>query len=162
MPRIVLVQSLAFLACVFPALAEVNDRPKQPGDRKDAKSDNDKVQGVIQALEKQGWEALKKQDAAALKRLTTEDFMAIFADASRVDRDGLLKMLPDFRVTAYSIAAFQMIRLNADAAIITFRATYESTYKGESKKDDVQASSTYVRRSGKWLNIFYQESPVKK
>ncbi len=46
--------------------------------------------------------------------------------------------------------------------MIVYKAHLKGTYKGEPFKDDLYASSEWVRRGGKWLNVFYHETAARK
>jgi hypothetical protein len=129
---------------------------------KDYQADRAKLQDTVTTLEKQGWEALKKQDVEAFKKLTADDFVGTFGDGSRVTKTELVKLLPDFRITDYALEDVKMLRFNQGAVMLTFKAVYDSELKGEKAKNSVLASSGWVQRDGTWLNVFYQETPVKK
>lgn len=122
-----------------------------------------KILETITVLEKEGWEALKKGDAETLKAVIADDFVAIFADGTVVNRDAFVKLLADFKVNSYKLNDVNMVLFNNDAAILTFKITYESVVGGKTtQNENVQASSGYARRKGKWVNVFYQETPGKK
>ena len=77
--------------------------------------------------------------------------------------DNFLKITPDFKLDSYAIEGkADIVVLTPDAATLIYRITYTSAIKDEKpRKVTVLSSSTYVRRSGKWLNVFYQETPAK-
>ena len=43
--------------------------------------------------------------------------------------------------------------------MVLYRASFEGVHKGKTlSTSGVESSSLYVRRDGKWLEIFYQET----
>ena len=56
----------------------------------------------------------------------------------------------------------ELLVASPDVAILLYRVTYASGMKG-SKPDTatVSAADTYVRRGGKWLSLYYQETHLK-
>jgi RNA polymerase sigma factor (sigma-70 family) len=115
---------------------------------------------TLTALEKQSWEALKRQDAAALEKLVTPDCAAILSDGSRTTAAELIKGLKDFRVQEYAMDDAKLVPLSPDAAVLVYRVKSEIATLGERKRETLQVSSTWVKKDGKWLNAFYQETPI--
>ncbi len=129
----------------------------------DAGGANDGTAAQVISLEKKGWEALKKQDVEGLAGMTADDFVGIFDDGSRVTKDELLKTLPDFRVTKYDLSDIKAVRVTRDVVLLTFKAKYTTKTKGQdAATKSVHAASEWVRRDGKWLNVFYQETALAK
>jgi hypothetical protein len=50
--------------------------------------------------------------------------------------------------------------INKDAALITFTGMQDAVCGGKTQPATVRASSLYVKRNGKWLNVFYTEVPA--
>jgi hypothetical protein len=126
--------------------------------------DNTKLKETLFALEKEGWEIIKKKDAAALKAYLSDDFQAIFVDGARVTKADFLKMLPDFNLVDYQLEAdTELVVPTKDVGILLYRMTFTLGIKdAKPEKHTVYAASSYVLRDGKWLNVYYQETALKK
>jgi len=126
--------------------------------------DQQKLKETLLTLEKSGWEFIKKKDVAGMKGFLADDFQAIFVDGSRVTKADLLKMLPDFNFTDYRIEADTAVIVpTKDVGILLYRMTFTLGLKdAKPEKHTVYAASSYVLRDGKWLNVYYQETALKK
>lgn len=129
-----------------------------------AAPDKQKLKETLLAREKEGWEIIKKKDAASLKGFLADDFVGIFADGSRLTKAELIKLLPDFNFSSYAIEAeTDVVAPTKDVGILLYRMTFTLAIKdAKPEKLTVYSSSAYVLRDGKWLNVFYQETPLKK
>ena len=131
--------------------------------RADDAADRAKLLDSIMTKEKDSWEMMKKKDVAAMRDFFADDAILIFSDATRFDKAGFLKLLPDYALEGYDIEGkADLLVLSPDAVTVVYKITYTSAIKGEkSKKVAVLSSSSYARRGGKWLNVFYQETLAK-
>ena len=78
-----------------------------------------------------------------------------------VGRERFLRNIDDFHLAKYSMSAVTLLRLNEHALLLLYRANFEGVHKGERlAQTDVELSSLYVRRNGKWLKILYQEKAI--
>lgn len=128
-----------------------------------AKDAKDKLTETLLALEKESWEMLKRHDAEGIRRYATDNFLWIFADGSRVRKDNLEKFLNSYDLESYAISEPEVLRCDADAAVLVYRLTYSGGDKGKKPvKQTVWATSTYVRRGEAWKEILYQETSVKE
>src|SRR5262249_19601655 len=122
-----------------------------------------KVRDALMRREKDSWEMVKKKNLAGLRDYFADDAVLIFNDGARFSKAEFLKIVPDFRLDSYAIeGAGDVGGLTPDAATLIYRITYTSAIK-DSKltKVTVLASSSYVRRDGKWLSVVYQETSTK-
>ena len=117
---------------------------------------------TLLALEKRVWEAAKKKDADALRRLCTQDYVAILSDGSQLTLNEFCMVFPLFEIQSYSLSDAQVIALGPDAAILLYKAKSETVILGEKEREQTQHSSTWVRRNGEWRNVFYQETPIEE
>ena len=65
-------------------------------------------------------------------------------------------------VKGYAMDGFDVVMLDADAAVLTFSATQDATCGGAAEPSPVWASTVFVKRGGKWLAAFQQETPAQK
>jgi len=141
--------ALALTVAAAPVFAEDGDRAK--------------LRDQLMKMEANSWEMTRKRDVAGMREYLSDDAVLVFEDGLRYPKAEFLKFLVDFRIDSLSIDdKCDIIVLTPDAATILYRITYTSGVKNEpGRKVTVQASSCYVKRGGKWLSVFYQETPVK-
>lgn len=115
-------------------------------------------------LETQSWQDSKDRNIAGLRPFLADDVLLIFGDGTRYDKPAYLKAVArDFTVHSFTVEPGSSIMpVTSDVAILLYRVTYTSaTGKEKPSTMTAAASSTYVRRGGKWLSVFYQETPTK-
>lgn len=117
----------------------------------------------LTALEKQSWEATMKDDTKFFEAFLADEATGVLADGSVIGRKQIIKNLDEFHVKKYTMGKTTLLRISEDAAMILYPASYEAVHKGvEEKFSSVNASALYVRRSGKWRQLFYQETSTGK
>ncbi len=117
---------------------------------------------TLLALEKESWELIKRRDLESIRRYATDDFLWLFWDGTRVRKDNLEAFLNRYELVSYTITESEVIRFDADAAVLVYRLTYTAAEKGKKPvQQTVWATSTYVRRGDAWKEILYQETAVK-
>jgi hypothetical protein len=119
------------------------------------------VEGLLISNEKRTWELYKKRDVKGLAELTAEDYYDIYPDGEAVDKKRYLADVLDTEVKDYSLSDFKVIRLNASAAIVVYRAKVHGAVKGREIKSEVAVTSGWARRGGRWLNVFYRENALE-
>jgi|GEM_PF-1146752 len=152
---------------VTPALAE---KPKDPTvlKAKPASSEKPKDQTAYKEalikFEKGTWEMAKSRDVSAMKTFYPSDVVFIFSDGVRFNKEDQIKSIPNIKLQSYAIdGKVDVVMFTPDVATLIYRVKYETTgLKGENpRKVAAIASSTYVRRAGKWVNTLYQETNLK-
>src|SRR4051812_20119964 len=66
-------------------------------------------------------EAFTKNDADAIKRLMTEDHVAVLASGVRLTRAEMLKTLSEFKLTSYTVDDLTITLLSKDAALAAYQ-----------------------------------------
>ena len=113
----------------------------------------------IVELEKEGWEAIKKKDWNGLGALMTADFVMVDENGIVSGRPEVLKVLADLTLTDYLMEDTKGVMLDKDAALLTYKVTQKGSFKGQAiPSKPYYASSVYVKRGGKWLNVLFQQS----
>lgn len=114
--------------------------------------------------EKEIWDAYKLKDKAALKDLLAEDYYAIEdADGKIMTKTEALQSVAGLDIKTYELTDLSVIEINEGAAIVR----YKVRMKGAADKHAFvphwsMASSVWVKRAGKWLNLMYQETEIGK
>jgi hypothetical protein len=118
------------------------------------------VQVQIIALEKAGWEAWKNKDSAWTRDNVTEDFLLVNSDGVS-NKTQVIKSTPtDCEVKSYSLDNFKFVTLARDSVLMTYTAMQDGVCSGKTIPASVRATVVYVKRSGKWLEALYMETPT--
>jgi len=140
-------------------LTLVGTSPAQADDA----ADRAKLRDTLMEREIESWGMMKKKDVAAMKEFLADDVVLIFYDAVRLSKPEMLKLTAECKLDSFTVEGKpDIVMPTPDVATILYRITYTSAAKDEKpRKVTVVSSSTYVRRGGKWSNVFYQETLVK-
>jgi len=131
-----------------------------PASAQDADKDAALLAQLTQ-MEKDSWEAVMKGDRKFFDSYLAQDSMWVLADGTMVDRESYMKGLSNIQVKKYTMGPTSLRRITDDVALILYRVSYEAIQDGHKELfSDIESSSLYVRREGKWQESFYQETPV--
>ena len=119
------------------------------------------LQDTLFANEKAGWEAFKKKDATAFKKLLATDVWDV-EDHGPVTLQEWVNSMKDYDLTEYTLDETKMSQINPGVVLVMYKARFQATYQGKPLASPVYASSVWVSRGGKWLLVFHQETPVIK
>ena len=122
-----------------------------------------KVEAQVIALEKQSWEAIKTKDVKFLEALLIDDVIAVTGDGFAGKAQWLNNTLADgCALKSYSTDDFKVVMFDKNTAMITYKATQDFACHGKQDPPNVWISSLYVKRGGKWLNAFFQLTPINQ
>ena len=113
-------------------------------------------------LETQVWEALRNGDAEADTRLLAEDFLGVYPSgfAGRSDHAGQLANGPT--VADFELHNPRLVAVSDNDVLLAYRADWHRLVRGQSgPSESMYISSLWCRRSGRWVNVFSQDSPVE-
>ena len=114
------------------------------------------------AKEKAAWDAFRKKDADAFKKLLTNDYVEVL-DAGVIDTAAALASMKDTEISDVTYSDWKMTPIDKDAALLTYSVTVKGKFKGEDvPPGPYYEASTYVNRNGEWLAIYYQETRSEK
>jgi hypothetical protein len=113
------------------------------------------------ALEKQAWDAWKTRDGKVFQGFLSEEYIGV-GDSGVTKKATTVKDIAssDCEVRSYSLDSYEVVMLDPNTAILTYKADQDATCKGKAVPAKVWASSVYIKRGGKWLNAFHQETPA--
>ena len=116
---------------------------------------------ALMTLEKSAYEAWKTKDAKFWDTFLTDDFVG-YGMTGRLDTTAAIKEYSgaDCVVKSYALSDDQMTLLGADAAVITYKTTYDATCGGQKMPANTWAAGIYVRSGDKWKGAFHAETPV--
>ena len=142
---------LFVMALLLSATISVVASAQTPGD--------ERLLAELTALERASWEATLKDDKEFFRTYMAPEFKGFFADGTVAGREEFIRNMDDFHLVKYTMGEVSLLRINENAAMVLYRAGFEGVHKGKTlSTSGVESSSLYVRRDGKWLEIFYQET----
>jgi len=121
----------------------------------------DGIEWRLISKERMSWELAIKRDATPYKALHAPDFFTVsqngvtdraLSEASALDANVRFKQC--------SLSEFGVRVVAENAAIITYRVKAAGLDQGKAFQLDSYASSLWIKREGKWLNLFYQATPA--
>jgi ketosteroid isomerase-like protein len=120
----------------------------------------DALRDEIMAQERAGLDALKTGDVAAFADTMAED--AIFIDShGPASKAEVVKNVAGFRPLQFTMTDVRFVGLSADSGLITYLLTESGTTHGKEFAAKVHVASLWLRRGGKWVCVFSQETAAK-
>jgi hypothetical protein len=113
----------------------------------------------IAALDRQGWEAWKRNDPTWFENNTTENFVSISSDGTISKAEVVKSTATDCKVASFSLAGIKFVMLDKNAVLLTYTATQDAVCGGQQAPVILQVAVNYVRRGGKWLEAMYMQAP---
>ncbi len=117
----------------------------------------------IIAKENAAWDAVKAKDATAMGALLADDFVYVTNEAVQ-EKAALLKSLQEQDAPPdVTLSNFKVLKLDKDAAVITYDAVSKTTPKGQTAATTMNQrdSSAWLNRDGKWLLVYHQDCESK-
>ena len=131
------------------------------GQMKTSKDTNNSVEAQLIALEKQAWEAWKNRNGSFFQSFLSDDIIHI-GEAGVTDKSQLVKAISgsNCEVKSYSLDNFKLVMPEKKTAILTYNLMQDVTCNGKTEPTMIWASTVFVKRGGKWLAAFHQETPA--
>jgi hypothetical protein len=123
----------------------------------------DPLKETLISLEKQSWEAWKKRDGKFFETFLSDDHVEV-GFGGRTNKATVVAGVasPVCVVKSYAVDKFELTRLDANTALLTYHAEQDTTCGGNAVPSPVWASSLYVKRGKRWLNALYQQTQTRK
>lgn len=119
---------------------------------------NDSVEAELVALEKSAFEAWKNKDKRFFAEHMAEDGQYLDANGGGGKAQYVRAIIDnDCTINGYALDTPKVMMLSKDAALLTYRYTYDIVCGGKPEAGPLWASTVYVKRGGKWLIAFHQE-----
>jgi len=126
-----------------------------------AQSGENALRDQILAQERAGLEALKMGDLPAFAASTAEN--AVFVDAQGpATKAEVISHTAEFRLHDYTIEDVRFVPVSADSGLIIYTLTETGASHGKEFSARVHVSSLWLKRGGKWLCAFSQETAAKQ
>ena len=127
-----------------------------------AGSSADKSKDEISALETARNEAIVHGDAAALERMTSDDYTFITLRGELRTKSEIVR---GFSTGAFKYASRDIsdlnIRVYGNAAVVTGRASQKGAENGKDYSGDYRFTRVYVKQNGRWLTVALQTTLVE-
>jgi len=145
------------------ALAQQPSMPTEFGKEPQlAASPDSAFKDLFQSKIKAEWEALKNKDKKAYGELLADDYQGVEVDGKgERTKTQSLNELVNQNVFNYTLWGFKLIPLGADAALVIYESTMQFPPKSTVHYSRVYISELWVKRSGQWKELHYQETHVK-
>ena len=147
--RVTLVSmiTLAVLMSVVPLCAE----------------NNQAVENSLKTKEQAGWQAWKDKDPKAFADMIPDDVVNIADGTMSHGKPAIMQALSSgaCAVNSFSLSDFSFQWVDKDAVMMTYTATQDATCNGKKQPGKVIASSLWVKKDGKWVSPFHQETTAE-
>ena len=143
------------------AAAAAGALTQQPGERPDASQDA--LRDTLVALERQSWVAWKGRNSTYFQDFLSEDHVEV-GGRGVTDKAAVVASVgsPACVVSSYEVGGFRLTAFDDRMALLTYRAEQHTICGGNPVPSPAWASSLYVRRGARWVNAFYQQTPVSR
>jgi hypothetical protein len=108
------------------------------------------------AREKQVWDAIKKKDYDRFASFLAEDQIEVFAWGVN-DKAGSVSGIQHANLSSGALSDFKTLKVNDDISIVT----YMIKGSGDISPTGERGSTLWVKRDGKWLAAYHQDTTVK-
>ncbi|HXN21313.1 MAG TPA: nuclear transport factor 2 family protein [Candidatus Dormibacteraeota bacterium] len=146
------------LACIVCLLAPFSFFPATKG--KTPPPVSPQLVSQIQQREREVWEAARQKDMHRFDALVADDARMIFTSGI-MTKSEYLRSIGKRNITSYVLEDFQVLQPATDTVLTIYKVTLSGTFDGRSiPPSTVREASVWVKRSGKWLAVLNQETPV--
>ena len=105
------------------------------------------------------WRALQSHNLGAFEAMLLPDYIEV--EKTIQTRDQLMANLNICTVVSFKLRNHQTRMLSPDAAVIAYNGSSEITCGESHLASNYNATTTWVRRDGKWLIQMHTEIPIK-
>lgn len=122
------------------------------------------LQQKIMELERQGWEAAKNRDSAAVQKLLTDDALdlgeyGIWGAKKSVESIASLEKHPSTTLAEYSVCDWNFRMPSENVVVIAYKVTLIGMSNNVRQSPAVQYFSTvWVREGNTWRALLYHDS----
>ena len=153
--------ALLALSLAWTAMAPTIGHAMPSGDVTAQSAPKDAIRQQLIANEKASWELAIKHEAAAYKAFHAPDFITL-TGSGVVGRENseASAMDPNVHFDQCDLSGFDVRFAAENTALVTYHVKAAGLDHGKPFQLESYASSLWMRRDGKWLNVFYQATPV--
>jgi hypothetical protein len=116
---------------------------------------------AIRDLELKSWVAWKAQDATFFEQFLSDDHVEVhgYGVTTKANVVGAVRKAGCV-VQMYALGPMTLTPVTPESVLVSYRAEQDTRCGGAKVPSPVWATSLYVKRSGKWVNVLYQQTPA--
>ena len=116
----------------------------------------------IRALEEERNRAILNGDAAALERMTSDDYTFITLRGELRTKAEIVKGFQSgsFKYESRTISDLN-VRVYGDAAVVTGRSSQKGRENGKDYSGDYRFTRVYVKQSGRWVTVALETTLIQ-
>jgi ketosteroid isomerase-like protein len=120
-------------------------------------SRGNRAQEELLRLEKEFTQAIVKNDAQAIGRFVTDDWVIIDPDGGVIDRARFLDVIKSGALTHSMMESEDLrVRIYGDTATVTGLTTARGKFMGQEFTTQERATDLFVKRNGQWQCVLTQ------
>jgi ketosteroid isomerase-like protein len=121
------------------------------------------MQDEILKLEKDFEQAIIRNDAAAVGRFLSDDWIIIDPDGGIIDKTRFLGVIKSGMLSHEAMDSTEVrVRVYGDAALVTALTTTKGKFMGEAFTSQERATDMLVKNDGGWQFVFSQLTRLDK
>jgi hypothetical protein len=124
------------------------------------RASNAAVVAQLMERERSSWTALQRHDKQAWESLLSDNYSHVNSNGTRMDGEGVINMFEDEVVESYSLHDMRGALLCPDVFLVAYWIERTSLQLSRKFNGAFASSSIWVKRSGNWLRLQYQETPM--
>ena len=114
----------------------------------------------IVAKEREELDCLKNGNSATFANLLADE--AVFVDAHGASgKAEVVQHIAEFRLHEYSMADVRFVPLSPESGLIVYKLNQSGISHGKEFKAQVHVSAVWIKRDGRWICLFSQETAAK-
>ena len=120
-------------------------------------------EATIRELESKSWIAWKNHDAIFFEQFLSDDHVEIHGYGV-VGKGAVVESVrsPVCVVQSFTLGPLSVTVVSPDVMLVTYRAEQDTLCVSTRVPSPVWATSLYAKRSGRWVNVLYQHTPVTR
>lgn len=120
------------------------------------------LKAMFEAKARAEWEALKNKDKKAYGDLLADDYQGLEIDGQG-ERNKIQSIndMSEGNVFNYTLERLKVLPLGPDAAFVIYEVTMQFPPRAQIHFSRVYIGEVWVKRSGEWKLLHYQETHVK-
>lgn len=123
------------------------------------------LKDTLVKLEKGAWDAWRNKSPIYFRRFLADDAFANGREGIE-DKAQIMRSVAQnpCRIRGYSFDedSFKVTEVGEDAAFLTYKATQDYVCDGRPGPSPIWVTTLYVWRTGRWQNMFYQETEAAR
>lgn len=111
-------------------------------------------------LEKEAWKAWQDKNLIWFRNNATEECLRLTKGGVSNKAAWVTAGASACDVKSYLLDNFQLVTLNKHSVVITYTAFVDVTCSSFKLPNKMRVAVSYVKRNGKWLEVFYMEMSI--